>query len=261
MATRVSPYPGAQAVARAIAVLKTFSDRRPQMTLAEITQATRLNRATAYRLLAALEKEGLITRDRRSEAYRLGPEAIALGSRALRANDLRTVCRPELEALARETGETVTLEVLAEDEVLILDEAQGQHRVGSTPSVGTRWPAHATSTGKLLLAHTPEAEVEILARRALPQLTDKTLTRPDALRRELARIRERGYATMSEELEVGYAAAAAPVRNHEGRVVAALSVGGPSVRLTPERLAEVAARAQKAAERAAKRLGYRGGSQ
>ena len=100
MATRPAHYPGAQAVARAIAVLKAFSDTQPQMTLADITHATRQNRATAYRLLAALEKEGLVMRDRQSEAYRLGPEAITLGARALRANDLRSVSRPELEALA-----------------------------------------------------------------------------------------------------------------------------------------------------------------
>ncbi|MGQ0603238.1 MAG: helix-turn-helix domain-containing protein, partial [Anaerolineales bacterium] len=88
MTARVSPYPGAQAVSRAVAVLKAFTDSQPKMTLADITRATRLNKATAYRLLAALEKEGLITREGGSEAYRLGPEAIALGGRALRANDL-----------------------------------------------------------------------------------------------------------------------------------------------------------------------------
>src|SRR3970282_1195809 len=156
MATQSAHYPGAQAVARAIAVLKAFTDSNPQLTLAEITRATRLNRATAYRLLAALEKEGWVARNKESEACRLGPEAITLGARALRANDLRSVSRAELEALAQAAGETATLEVLADGEVLILDEVHGHHLVGSTPSIGTRWPAHATSTGKVLLAHLPE---------------------------------------------------------------------------------------------------------
>ena len=253
MATRPAHYPGAQAVARAIAVLKAFTDSNPQLTLAEITRATRLNRATAYRLLAALEKEGLVARDKESEAYRLGPEAITLGARALRANDLRSVSRPELEALAQAAGETATLEVLAGGEVLILDEVHGHHLVGSTPSIGTRWPAHATSTGKVLLAHVPEAALP----RSLPQLTEKTITRPGALRRELACIREQGYATNVSELEAGYNAVSAPVRDHEGKVVAAISVGGPDARLAPDRLEEIAKIVQDAAGRISQRLGYR----
>jgi DNA-binding IclR family transcriptional regulator len=253
MAARVSPYPGAQAVARAIAVLKAFTDSDPQLTLAEITRATRLNRATAYRLLSALEKEGLVARDRDSEAYRLGPEAIALGARALRANDLRSVSRAELEALAQATGETATLEVLADGEVLILDEVHGHHLVGTAQSIGTRWPAHATSTGKVLLAHAPASALP----RALPQLTGKTITKPEALRRELAHIRERGYATAVEELELGFTAVGAPVRNQEGEVVAAISLGGPSARLTASRIEEIVGLVREAAERISQRLGYR----
>lgn len=253
MATRPAHYPGAQAVARAIAVLKAFTDSNPQLTLAEITRATRLNRATAYRLLAALEKEGLVARDKESEAYRLGPEAITLGARALRANDLRSVSRAELETLAQETGETATLEVLADGEVLILDEVHGHHLVGSAPSIGTRWPAHATSTGKVLLAHVPEAALP----RSLPQLTEKTITRPGTLRRELARIREQGYATNVAELEAGYNAVSAPLRDHEGQVIAAISVGGPDARLAPDRLEEIAKIVQDAAGRISQRLGYR----
>jgi DNA-binding IclR family transcriptional regulator len=253
MATRPAHYPGAQAVARAIAVLKAFTDSNPQLTLAEITRATRLNRATAYRLLAALEKEGLVARDKESEAYRLGPEAITLGARALRANDLRSVSRAELETLAQETCETATLEVLADGEVLILDEVHGHHLVGSAPSIGTRWPAHATSTGKVLLAHVPEAALP----RSLPQLTEKTITKPGTLRRELACIREQGYATNVAELEAGYNAVSAPVRDHEGKVVAAISVGGPDARLTPRRIEEIARMIQDAAGRISQRLGYR----
>ncbi len=251
MTAPTSPYPGAQAVARAIAVLKAFTDSTPQLTLANITRATRLNRATAYRLVSALEKEGLVARDKESEAYRLGPEAIALGARALRANDLRSVCHPELEALAQASGETATLEVLADGEVWILDEVLGHHLVGSAPSIGTRWPAHATSTGKVLLAYRPEAALP----RTLSQLTGKTITRPGALRRELARIRTQGCATAVEELELDFTAVAAPVRNHEGSALAAISVGGPSARLTSDRMGAITAMVREAADRISHRLG------
>ncbi|MBI1882512.1 MAG: IclR family transcriptional regulator, partial [Chloroflexi bacterium] len=188
---------------------------------------------------------------------RLGPEVITLGGRALRASDLRSVSRAELEGLARSTGETATLEALVGMEVLVLDEVSGAHLVGATHYIGARWPAHATSTGKVLLAFVPEAELEIALQHPLLQVTERTLTAPEDLRRELAHIRQQGYATAMEELEVGFSAIAAPVRNHDGQVVAALSINGPSARLTPERLGEVADLVVEAAERVSVQLGYK----
>jgi DNA-binding IclR family transcriptional regulator len=257
MSARVAAYPGAQTVARAIAVLKAFTDADPHLTLAEVSHAVRLNKATAYRLLNALEIEGLVARDDGAETYRLGPEAIALGSRALRANDLRSVSRAELEGLAGHTGETATLEVLTGSEVLILDEVRGEHLVGSTQSVGTRWPAHATSTGKVLLAHLPKSVREAALRRRFARRTARTITTSGALRRELARIRARGYATAIEEIEEGFCAVGAPVRDHTGVVVAALSLGGPRTRLTADKLADYARLVQAAARRISKKLGYK----
>ena len=255
MAARLSPYPGAQAVSRAVAVLKAFTDAQPKMTLADITRATRLNKATAYRLLAALEKEGLVARNG-GESYHLGPEAIALGGRALRANDLRTAARAELEALAHLTRETATLETLVGRDMLIVDEVISPNLVGGTPFVGTRWPAHATSTGKAVLAHLPTPELNAFLRRALPRFTEHTHTSAERLRRELTRVRELGFATIREELEVGYAAAGAAIFNYEGRVAGALSVGGPAARLTEARLSEIGPRVAEAAERVSVKLGY-----
>lgn len=256
MAARTAPYPGAQAVSRAITVLKAFTDAHPRLTLADITRTTRLNKATAYRLVAALEKEGLVARDPGGEAYHLGPEAIALGGRALRASDVRGASRAELEALAHATRETATLEILVGRDVLIVDEVISSQLVGSTPSLGTRWPAHATSTGKVLLAFASAAEQNAYLRRALPAFTPRTLASAERLRRELAHIRETGIGLVADELEIGYAAAAAPVFNHEGRPVGALCVGGPTARLTPERLTEIGPLVKQAAGRVSQRLGY-----
>jgi DNA-binding IclR family transcriptional regulator len=256
MSQRTSPYPGAQAVSRAIAVLKAFSDAQPRLTLAEITRRTRLNRATAYRLLSALEKEGLVTREAGAEAYQLGPQAIVLGSRALRATSLRPAGGPELEALAQATHETASLEILTGRDILILDEVLSANLVGGAPSLGTRWPAHATSTGKALLAFASEAEVSAFLRRALPAFTPHTLATPEALRAALARVRKQGFATVADELEIGYSAVAAPVFNHLGQAAAALCVGGPTLRLTPKRLAEIAPLVRQAARRVSERLGY-----
>jgi IclR family acetate operon transcriptional repressor len=214
-----------------------------------------LNKTTTYRLLTALESQGLIARNSANETYRLGPEVIALGGRALRASDLRSVSRIELEGLARLTGETATLEALVGPEVLVLDEVSGAHLVGATQYIGARWPAHATSTGKVLLAFLPEAALAELLPLPLAQVTGQTITALESLRQELAHIREQSYALAIEELEAGFSAIAAPIRNHDGQAVASLSLNGPSARLTPERLQEIAPLVVEAAAQVSAQLG------
>jgi DNA-binding IclR family transcriptional regulator len=250
------PYPGTQAVLRALALLKAFSDDRPEVGLTDLARAAGLNKTTAFRMLTALESVGLVTKNHATDSYRLVPEAIALGGRALRSNPLYLASRPELETLARKTGETATLEVLAGADTLILDEVLSHYFVGSMPSIGTRWPAHATSTGKVLLAHLPEDELAACLSERLARPTPDTIATHAALRRELALVRERGYSVADEELEIGFVAVGAPVRNFEGRVIAAISVGGPSIRLTAGRIDALVPLAIQAAGRISKTLGY-----
>jgi DNA-binding IclR family transcriptional regulator len=124
------------------------------------------------------------------------------------------------------------------------------------PSIGTRWPAHATSTGKTILAFLSGEERDLALPRVLPPVTPKTLADRAALDRDLARVRERGYALSQEELEPGFVAVGAPVYSADGRVAAAISVGGPRVRLNPEVIAAIARRLPQAAARISERLGY-----
>jgi DNA-binding IclR family transcriptional regulator len=259
------PYAGTQSVRRAIALLKVFSDERPDWGLTDIAREARLNKTTAYRLLTALEAEGMVVRSLEGEGWRLGAGAIAIGALALRANDLVTVARPELQALVRETGETATLEVLVGNEILILDGAEGPSLVGASTEIGTRWPAHATSTGKVLLADR-RARRKVArgrngaprgARRRLRGFTPRTITDPARLESELTRAIDRGWATAVEELEEGYVAVGAPVRDHDGRAVAAISVGGPAARLTKARIPELARHVVRAADRISRHLGGR----
>lgn len=260
MATRTAPYSGTQAVQRAVSLLKLFSDARPEWGLTEMAKAAGLNKTTVYRLLTALASEGLVARSSTGEAYRLGPEAIALGARALRSNDLRTVSREFLADLARQSDETATVEVLVESDVLIVDEAHSRKWLHASPSVGTRWPAHATSTGKVLLAYLPDAQRKALLRVPLAQPARRTITTLTDLRDELVKVRAHGYATAIGELEDGYSAVATPVRNHEGAVVAAVSLGGPSVRLPQDRLRALLPMLLEATTGISQQLGYGQGS-
>ena len=145
-------FPGTRAVVRAVAVLKAFDGARTAWGLTELADELSLNKATVFRLVRALEQEGLLTREVGRDVYRLGPEMIVLGAHALRSADLRTIAHAQLEMLAERTGESATLEVLVGDETSILDEVLGRFRLNGGGEIGTRWPAHTTSTGKALLA-------------------------------------------------------------------------------------------------------------
>jgi DNA-binding IclR family transcriptional regulator len=244
-------------------MLEAFTDGQPAWTLAELARAQRLSKPTALRILNALERAGYLARSTPGGAYRLGTAAIELGARAQRATRVAAVARPELEALARETGETSSLEILHRGETLILDEVHGQHLVGTAPSVGMRWPAHATSTGKVLLAAARTGTLEpaqaagAAARRELRRYTSRTITSARELEAGLRRVSEQGYATVVGELEPDFAAVAAPIRNHLGQVVAAVSAGGPASRLNPAELQRITPWVRRAAGRISERLGYR----
>lgn len=246
-------YPGTQAVLRAVRLLKAFTSEHPQRGLAELARVVALNKTTVFRLLSALASEGLI--EHNGETYRLGPELMALGARAVGAWGLRGAARAELEMLAAETRETATLEVLVGRDTLIVDEAMGAHLLGAIPSIGTRWPAHATSTGKVLLASLPPIGLDAFLSEPLKKLTPRTIDESEVLRRELTRVRSRGFAVSTEELEPGFVAVGAPVLSGMGQVVAALSVGGPRVRLDAARVAELSVLLPEAASRISERFG------
>ncbi|MCB0024130.1 MAG: IclR family transcriptional regulator [Caldilinea sp.] len=249
-------YPGTQAVARAIALLKAFSDAQPEWNLTDLAQATGLNKTTAFRLLAALEAERLVMRNPLSGGYRLGVELIAMGGTAMRSNPLRAASRPILVTLAEQCGEAATLELLVESYVLVVDEVASNHPMGMTQDVGNRLPAHATATGKVLLAALPDAQLDAMLPGPLARLTDQTIVDPQRLRAELTQVRQDGFVVASGELEPGFVAVAAPVQDRERQVVAAISVGGPSLRLTPDRLPEIAAMVQMSARQISRQLGY-----
>jgi DNA-binding IclR family transcriptional regulator len=232
---RVHAPQGTQAVVRALRLLRAFTPAEPELSLGQLSRSVGLKKTTAHRLLLALESEGLV--ERSGGTYHLGPEVVALGSQALLASDLRARVRPSLERLAAKTGESTTLEVLVGDHVLILDGARGRHVVSASLEIGMRWPAHATSTGKCLLAHLPEASREQLLGLSMARFTEHTVTAPDLLRDELEAIRSAGFAVANQELEQDYVAVAAAFRGPMRDVEGAISVGGPASRFPPERIA------------------------
>lgn len=248
---------GTQSVLRALDMLDAFSDDRPAWTVTDLAEATGLNRTTTYRLLTALESREYVCRDESDDTYRLGSGLIALGGRALRANSVRVIARPELEQLADQTGETATLEILSGKEMVIIDEVPGDYVTSGSQHIGSRWPAHATSTGKAILAHLPPGDRAGVLPGSIAPLTAATVTDIGALSRALEQIRQTGYAVAAEELELGFVAVGAPIFDVDGRPIAAISLGGTLIRLPADRVPDIGVRVRAAAARISHQLGYR----
>ncbi len=230
---------GAQAALRAIRLLKLFTADHPQLRLSEICTRAGLNKTTTHRLLQALCSESMLEKSAAKGSYRLGPALMALGVQALSSNDLRLRARPLLEQLAVESGETATLEVPIDDTMLILDEVTSSHFVGAGGNVGTRWPMHATSTGKVVIAFEDAGMARLTDE--LSPLTPKTITERCHLEAQLPEIRERGFAETVDELEDGFSGVATVIRDGMGQVLGALSICGPTQRLSDTRRARLGA--------------------
>lgn len=257
---KMEKYAGTQALARAFQLIKLFDDHTPVWSLAGLTAASGLKRSTVFRLLAALEAEGLVRKTAVSE-YTLGSELIVWGGRAVRANNLRTVAQPFLEQLVLTTTESVTIDVLWIDDEkrplsIVIEEKLGRHVMGMAQYIGGRFPAHTTSTGKVLLAWQSDAVLQTLNLTTLDAQTEFTRTDPQAFQQELATVRAKGFAITKDELEIGLTAVSAPIFNHHGEVQAALCIGAPSSRIVPK-LAELAQEVMKTAVSISHALGYR----
>jgi len=249
---------GNQAVRRAIAVLKSFSDEAPEMGVTEVSRRVNLHKSTVYRLLSAFEDEGLIARNPETGKYRLGPELIVLGEQVLRHTEVHRLALPFLRELADRSGETVDLEVLSGSNVVTIEEIAGKHVVAAAGAIGMPWAAHATSNGKVLLAcQPPERQRQILSR-TLKRFTPRTITDAKAVARELAKVKEQGYALSFGELEEHLVAIGLPIRGRNGDALAAVSISGPDTRLTADKLPGLLRLGLETCARISARLGYHG---
>jgi IclR family acetate operon transcriptional repressor len=224
-----------QSVDRAISILNAFSINEAQLGVTELSHRLGLHKSTVHRLLASLEKGGLVERDPRNRKYSLGIRLIELAGTMLNSRNVPQVVRPYLHYVADAVEELTYLAYLVRGEVLNVEQVPGPHLVQSVGWQGRRTPLHCTSAGKIFLAHMPEKELERVLQAGLPRLTAKTITDPADLRYELERVREQGYATSFEELEEGTNALAVPISSPNDEVIAAIGVVGPSYRFTPER--------------------------
>ncbi|MGW0338103.1 IclR family transcriptional regulator [Streptomyces sp. NPDC003011] len=244
-----------QSVDRAVSVLEILA-RHGEAGVTEIADELDVHKSTAFRLLGVLENRGLVAQAKDRGKYYLGAGVLRLAGAAAVRLDISQEGVPVCRETADELGETVNIAVLDDDAAVNIMQARGTASVTAQNWLGRRTPLHATSSGKVLLAHLPPTLREGLLARSLPRFTERTITGASVLRGELEAVVEQGYALTLEELELGLAAVAAPIRAHDGKVIAAISVSGPVYRLNSDRLPEVAKRTVAAGAELSRRMGY-----
>jgi DNA-binding IclR family transcriptional regulator len=245
---------GVQSVDRAATILEILA-RVGECGVTEVAAELVVHKSTAFRLLSTLEAHRLVEQTDDRGKYRLGMGLLRLAGATTARLDVVQEARPICKALAAATGETVNIAVLSDRSVLYLDQVAGQSALQAHNWVGQHIPLHATSNGKVLLSGLTADEVDNRLPR-LPSYTPDTVTTKARLRRDLAMVREQGYAVAVDELEIGLTAVAAPIRNAHGDIVASISVLGPTFRLSEERMEKVVPQCVEAGMEISHRLGW-----
>jgi len=243
-------------VGKVLRILEALDAAPTGLQLREISQQTSLNKSTAYRFVAHLENEGYLFRDD-TGAYIVGPKLARLGAGIAYHATLRKISRPVLRLLSKETMETVNLAVLDGHDVLYLEVLESSHSFRMASQPGMHRPPNCTALGKVLLAFLPcEQREEILTMLTFERATRRTIPNLARFRRELVRVVQQGCAMDDQETDMGARCVAAPVLDESGKVVAAISVSGPSTRMNRDRIQAFAGATRRAARTISARLGH-----
>jgi len=246
-----------QSFGRMMDILGSFTTVARALSLAQIAQSAGLPRATTHRMLTALREIGFIQQEARSGLYSLGIRLFELGSLALTNMDLLREAKPFMDRLSRLANESVHLGVFDGYNVIVVEREDPQERVSARSLGGTESaPAYCTSVGKAVLAFQGAEVIDRIVAAGMKPFTANTLTTAEALNAELAVIRKRGYSIDNSEHQIWVRCVAAPIRNAGGQVFAAVSVTGPSDRVTEARTQQLSELVMQAADSISRQLGY-----
>lgn len=223
-------------ISKVLRIFEVLSASPAGLQLREIAEQAAINKSTAYRFLAHLESERYLFRDD-SGAYLVGPRLVQFGSSSTYQMTLRKISRPVLQDLRNKTGETVNLGILDGQDVFYVDVVQSRNPFRMVSRIGSSRPIYCTAMGKTLLAFLPAQEKEhVLSSLRFQRFTPHTITKLEQFKEELAKVRQCGYGLDDEEATPGARCVAAPVLLEDEKVVAAVSVAGPTIRITTDRI-------------------------
>ena len=219
-------------LARGLSVLRAFSKERPAMTLTEVATYTSLSPAVARRCLNTLVQLGYV--GKKGKTFLLTPEVMSFASAFLESMNIEEVVRPHLQDVRDRTGDSSSLAVFSNPDILYLIHVSTNRMVRLAAGVGTRFPAYATSLGRILLAHLPDEKLEdYLVNTAFQKFTDKTITDRDRLKKIILQARQNDYATIQDELDYGIVSVAVPIRAGTPEVIAAINCSTATSRVEP----------------------------
>ena len=225
---------GIKSTLKSLKLLELFTPRRKEWSIPDMIAGLGYHKSSIQRIVSTLEGEGFLKRVHSNRGvYCLGPQILFLGGVADMSTDLRSIARPIMGRLVERIQETSYLCVLEGNECLYVEKVECSQPIQIIHAVGKRNPLHCTGVGKALMTGMTEKEIrKISSEKGLKSFTPHTITRVDRLLQEIEQIRKRGVAYDLEELDPGVKCIAAPIRNHSGRVVAAISISGPAQRFT-----------------------------
>lgn len=222
-------------VTRALQVLQAFSYEHPVMGVSELSRKLGMGKSSVHRVLTTLAEQGFVTKTG-DDRYQLGLKLHELGQLVVSSLELRTVAHGPLERLRNDSGETVHVAVLEGADAVYVHRIESLATLRTFARVGRRVPAHTTSSGKCLLAFGPPEAVDVVVRAGLRRIGPRSITTEQGLRSALETIRTNGYVVSVEENERGVVSIGAPVFGHDGSCIAAVSMAGPTVRVSTDHL-------------------------
>jgi len=246
-----------QSIERALDILELLAKEGQPMRLTDLSLKLGQHKSTVHRLLATLERRQYVEQHRDTGRYGLGLRVFELGARVFNKMELRVEVNPFLRELVDRTSETAHLVIRDGWEAVYIDKVESPHSIRMYSEIGKRTPLYCTSMGKVLLAGMSDDEIERFLREVkLVRYTPNTITDPNELRRHLHQVRINGYAIDDAEHEENVRCIGAPIRDYMGRVIGAVSLAGPSMRITRERMGELAKVLKEVTARISARFGY-----
>lgn len=246
-----------QSIDRAVGIMKLFNEDRRELKLSEISDYLDLNKSTVHGIISTLKYHGLIDQDEETQKYRLGLFNMSLGELVQKSLDIRDITTPVIEKVSQILDETVHIGTLDEMDVVYIDKKESNQSMRIFTNIGARNPAYCTGVGKAMLAYKDEDLIRKMLPEKLEALTPKTITDKSRLTNELAKIREQGYSFDDEENNIGLTCVAAPIFDYSRKAKYGISVSGPTIRMTNEKIEEAIEVVKAAAKEISYKLGYK----
>jgi DNA-binding IclR family transcriptional regulator len=247
-----------RAVERAIQILSSFETNNRERGISDIAKSVNLHKATTHRIVQTLLNHGYLERSHDKQKYRLGVRLANIGASVIRSLDLQEETIPYLTGLQKKWGETCVLDIYVEGKVNTLAVLPGRFSLTVKANVGQCFPAHSTASGRLFLANLSHNDLDDYLRKTLANCPEKKSFSDEDLYSQLEVIHQKEYSLDIEAFETGVHVVSAPILNHESNMIAAVSILGPSIRMTDPVLSEITSDLIKAAQEISKRMGWNG---